>query len=192
MRWHENSDYLCSENKNLLIMKKILFSLIALMAVMTAQAQSINSTWRSMQPVVSTAADDSFTAASYTYTFFSDGTYSEIVEQTIASEPAQTMALEVATILEVKGTYSLSGDQLTLTPNKNSFKSDVLSISKNGRVVNDSKIKSRAQKQVNDSEVKTQMLNKQTCTVNIGESSLEMKGSKGNKVNFVRFATIKN
>ncbi len=192
MRWHENSDYLCSENKNLLIMKKILFSLIALMAVMTAQAQSINSTWRSMQPVVSTAADDSFTAASYTYTFFSDGTYSEIVEQTIASEPAQTMALEVATILEVKGTYSLSGDQLTLTPNKNSFKSDVLSISKNGRVINDSKIKSRAQKQVNDSEVKTQMLNKQTCTVNIGESSLEMKGSKGNKVNFVRFATIKN
>ncbi|MBR5170644.1 MAG: hypothetical protein IKW85_08760 [Muribaculaceae bacterium] len=172
-------------------MKKILFSLFALMAVMTVQAQSITSTWRSIQPVVSTAADDSFTAASYTYTFNGDGTYTEVVEQTIATEPARTMALEVATILEVKGTYTLNGDKLTLTPNKNSFKSDVISISKNGRVINDSKIKSNAKKQVNDGEVKAQMLSNQTATVKVGKALLEMNGANG-KINFARLAKIKN
>ncbi len=41
-------------------MKKILFSLVALLLVMTVQAQSICATWRSMQPIVETAEDGSF------------------------------------------------------------------------------------------------------------------------------------
>ena len=41
-------------------MKKTLFTLIALMAVMTVQAQSICGTWRMLQPLVETAEDGSF------------------------------------------------------------------------------------------------------------------------------------
>ena len=101
-------------------MKKVLFSLIALMAVMTVQAQSICSTWRSMQPVVETEDDGSFTVQHFTYTFYDNGTYSLVDEVTVASEPAQTMALEVATNVSIKGTYTLKGNQLTLTPDKKS------------------------------------------------------------------------
>ena len=172
-------------------MKKILFSLIALMAVVSVQAQSICSTWRSVQPVVNTAADDSFTASCYTYTFNADGTYYEVIEQTVSSEPAQTMALEVATILEIKGTYTLDGDKLTLTPNKNTYKSDVLSISKNGRVTNDANIKSRVKKQINDSDLKSQLNAKKTMTVEVGQASLVMNDGKGKAI-YARLAPIKN
>ena len=88
-------------------MKKILFSLIALMSVMTVQAQSICATWRTMQPVVITDADGSFSAQNVTYTFYEDGTYSFADELTQATQPAKTMALEVATNIELKGTYKL-------------------------------------------------------------------------------------
>ena len=70
-----------------------------------------------MQPVVITDADGSFSAQNVTYTFYEDGTYSFADELTQATQPAKTMALEVATNIELKGTYKLEGDQLTLTPN---------------------------------------------------------------------------
>ena len=38
-------------------MKKILFTLVALMAVMTVQAQSICGSWRSIEPIVETEED---------------------------------------------------------------------------------------------------------------------------------------
>lgn len=97
-------------------MKKILFSLIALMAVMTVQAQSICGTWRTMQPVVSTQEDGSFSAESYTFTFNEDGTYNMVNESTESTEPAPTMALEIACSIDLSGTYTLDGDQLKLTP----------------------------------------------------------------------------
>ena len=97
-------------------MKKILFSLVALLAVMTVQAQSIYSSWHILQPVVETNADGSFTAHSYTYTFYEDGTYYMVDEVTLATEPSQTMALEVATAVD---------DSINLSESKNASHSVV-------------------------------------------------------------------
>ena len=172
-------------------MKKILFSLVALMAVMTVQAQSLCSTWRLMQPDVTTAADESFNVDIDTYTFYEDGTYSQVTEHTMATEPAQTMALEIAGVIEIKGTYTLNGDQLTLTPNKSTYKSDVISISQNGRVTNNSRIKADAKRELNDDQVKSRLTQKKSFTVNIGNAVMEMK-SGGKTNNFARLATINN
>lgn len=170
-------------------MKKILFSLIALMTVMTVQAQSICATWRNIQPEVITANDDSFTAATDTYTFYENGTYSQATEYTMATEPAQTMALEIAAVLEIKGTYTLNGDQLTLTPNKNSYKSEIISISQNGRVINNAKIKAKGQREVNSDKVKSRLTQNKSFTINIGNAVMEMK-TGGKTCNFARLATI--
>ena len=164
-------------------MKKVLFSLIALMAVMTVQAQSICSTWRSMQPVVETDDDGSFTVQHFTYTFYDN-------EVTIASEPAQTMALEVATNVSVKGTYTLNDKKLTLTPDKNSYKTELISISKNGRIVTDSKVKTNVNAKVNSNDFKSKFLGVESATVRIGEYSLDMT-KNGKTANYVRMATIK-
>lgn len=175
--------------KKLNVMKKILFSLIALMSVMTVQAQSICATWRNIQPEVNTAADDSFTAAIDTYTFYENGTYSQATEYTMATEPAQTMALETASVLEIKGTYALNGDQLTLTPNKNSYKTEVISISRNGRVINNAKIKANAKRTIDGEKVKSRLTQKKTFTINVGNAVMEMKeGGKTN--NYARLATF--
>ena len=171
-------------------MKKILFSLIALMAVMTVQAQSICSSWRCIQPEVSTAADESFTADIDTYTFYQDGTYSQITEHTMATEPAQTMALEISAVIEVKGTYALDGEQLTLLPDQNSYKAEVISISQNGRITNNANIKADAKRAINDDQVKSRLIQKKAATVNVGTSMMEMKIG-GKTYNFARFATLK-
>jgi len=171
-------------------MKKILFSFIALMAVMTVQAQSICASWRNIQPEVITAADESFTAAIDTYTFYQDGTYLLMTEHTMSTEPAQTMALEIAANIEVKGTYALNGDQLTLTPDKNSYKTEVISMSQNGRVTKSASIKADAKRALNDNQVKSRLIQKKTVTINIGNAMMEMKD--GNKTyNLARLATIK-
>ena len=167
-------------------MKKLFFTLIALMAVMTVQAQSICATWRSMQPVVETAGDGTFTAQHLTYTFNEDGTYYFIDELTMSSEPAKTMAQEVAACIEYQGTYTLDGDKLTLKPNMNTYKTDVISISKNGRVANDAKLKSKVKAQLNGRDFKNRLAQNETCTVKVGEASMQMNNSY-----FVRFATIK-
>ena len=167
-------------------MKKVLFSLIALMAVMTVQAQSICATWRSMQPVVETADDGTFTAQNLTYTFNEDGTFYFVDELTMASQPAKTMAQEVAACVEYQGTYTLDGDKLTLKPNMNTYKTDVISISKNGRVVKDANLKSKVNTQLNSRDFKNRFAKNESCTVKVGEASMEMNNSY-----FVRFATIK-
>lgn len=171
-------------------MKKILFSLVALMAVMTVQAQSICSSWRCIQPEVVTAADESFTATLDTYTFYEDGTYSQATEQTMSSEPAQTMACEIAGTMEIKGTYTLSGDKLTLNPDKNTYKVDVINVSQNGRVTNNANLKAKAKRTLNSDQVKSHLTQKRTVTVNIGNAVMEMKDG-GKTSNFARFATIK-
>lgn len=171
-------------------MKKFLFSLIALLAVMTAQAQSIYASWRNIQPEVITAADESFTAAIDTYTFYEDGTYSQVTEHTMATEPAQTMALEISAVNEIKGTFTLNGDQITLTPDKNTYKSEVISISQNGRVTNNANLKAKAKRSINAEEVKSHLTKKKTVTVNVGNAVMEMKVS-GKTYNFARFATMK-
>ncbi len=172
-------------------MKKILFSLIALMSVMTVQAQSICATWRTMQPVVITDADGSFSAQNVTYTFYEDGTYSFADELTQATQPAKTMALEVATNIELKGTYKLEGDQLTLTPNMDTYKTELLNISMNGHVTEDANIKAQVTRMLNSDEFKSQFAEVQTNTVKVGDSMLEMKVGD-QTLTFVRFATIRN
>lgn len=171
-------------------MKKVLFSLIALMAVMTVQAQSICSTWRSMQPVVETEDDGSFTVQHFTYTFYDNGTYSLVDEVTVASEPAKTMALEVATNVSIKGTYTLNGNQLTLTPDKKSYRTELISISKNGRVVNDSRAKANVDAMVNSNDFKSKFVGVESATVRVGDYSLDMT-KNGKTANYVRLATIK-
>ena len=172
-------------------MKKTLFSLIALMSVMTVQAQSICATWRTMQPVVITDDDGSFSAQNVTYTFYEDGTYSFADELTQATQPAKTMALEVATNIELKGTYKLEGDQLTLTPNMDTYKTELLNISMNGHVTDDANIKAQVTQMLNSDEFKSQFAEVQTNTVKVGDSMLEMKVGD-QTLTFVRFATIRN
>ncbi len=172
-------------------MKKILFSLVALMAVMTVQAQSLCATWRSMQPVVETDADGSLQIQNLTYTFNEDGTYSFVDELTLSTEPAPTMALEIATSIEVKGAYTLEGDKLTLTPNLDTYKSEILSISMNGKVADNPMIKSQVGSMLKSADFKAQFGNAETLTVTIGDAALEMNDGE-KSFNFVRFATIQN
>ena len=170
-------------------MKKTLLLLVALLAVMTVQAQSICATWRSLQPVVETDVDGSFTAQHYTYTFYNDGTYSFIDEMTLASEPAQTMAQEVATNIIVKGTYVLEGDKLTLRPDMGTYKTELISISQNGRVTKNANVKTTVNAKLNSKDFKTKFAEVQNFTVKVGNNLLEMK--KGNKTfNYARIATI--
>ena len=172
-------------------MKKTLFTLIALMAVMTIQAQSICGTWRMLQPLVETAEDGSFETMTGTYTFNEDGTFSYALELTEASEPAPTMALEIATLIELKGTYTLEGDKLTLTPNADTFKAEVLSVSQNGKVTNNPMVVSGIKQMLNSAEFKNQFAEPETDTVKVGDSTLEMVND-GTTLSFTRFATIKN
>lgn len=172
-------------------MKKILFTLIALMSIMTVQAQSLCATWRSLQPLIETAEDGSFQAQNLTYTFNEDGTYSFVDELTISTEPAPTMALEIATSIEVKGTYTLEGDQLTLTPNMDTYKADLISVSMNGQVANNPMVKAQVKSMLSDPSFKEEFSKVENVTVKVGESSLEMTDGE-QTLNFARFATIQN
>lgn len=172
-------------------MKKVLFSLIALMAVMTVQAQSLCGSWRSVQPVVETEEDGSLIIQNYTYTFNEDGTYSMTDEITLSSEPAPTMALEIAASVDVRGAYALDGDHLTVTPDEDSYKYSLLSISMNGQVANNPMIKSQMNSIFSSAEFKEEFFKVVDYTVKVADSSLEM-ANEDETLNFTRFATIKN
>lgn len=172
-------------------MKKVLFSLVALLTVMTVQAQSICATWRSLQPIVETAEDGSFSAQNLTYTFNEDGTFYFVDELTEASQPAPTMALEIAMTIEVRGTYTLEGDQLTMTPNADSIKAELLSVSNNGKVTDNPMITNGIKEMLKSPEFKAQFAEPETNTVKVSESSLEMT-QDGHTLTFARFATIAN
>ena len=161
------------------------------MAVMTVQAQTICGTWRTVQPVVETDEDGSLEIQNLTFTFNEDGTYSFNDELTISSEPAPTMALEIATSIDIKGTYTLEGDKLTLTPDANTYKYEILSISMNGQVSNNPMVKSQVKSIFKSPEFKEQFAAPEEDTVQVGESTLDMTND-GTTLNFVRFATINN
>lgn len=161
------------------------------MTVMTVQAQSICGTWRMMQPVVETSEDGSFEAMTGTYTFNEDGTFHYALELTESSEPAPTMALEIATVIEFKGNYTLDGDKLTLTPNMDTYKAEILSISMNGKVADNPMVKSQIKQMLNSADFKAQFAEPETDTVKVGDSSLELNDGE-QTYNFMRFATIRN
>ena len=172
-------------------MKKVLFSLIALMAVMTVQAQTICGSWRTMQPVVETEDDGSLVIENFTYTFNEDGTYTCNDEVTLSTEPAPTMALEIAVNIEVKGAYALDGEILTLTPDANTYKYDILSISTNGQVADNPMIKSQMKAIFGSPEFKADFTKVEENPVKVTDSSMEMTVDD-DVLNLVRFATIKN
>jgi hypothetical protein len=172
-------------------MKKILFSLIALMAVMTVQAQSICGSWRTMQPVVSNQPDGTLLIQSYTFTFNEDGTYSMDDEFTLSTEPAPTMALEVATNVSLKGTYTLEGDKLIVKPNGDTYKYEILSISMNGKVTDNPMVKSQIGSILDSNDFKAGLIAETENTVKVSDSSLEMT-SDGETLSLVRFSTINN
>lgn len=172
-------------------MKKLLLSLVALLAVMSVQAQSICATWRSMQPVVITDDDGTFSAQNVTYTFYEDGTFSFVDELTQSTQPAKTMALEIATNIELKGTYTYDGKQVVLTPNMDTYQTELLNISVNGHVTDDPNVKAQVLEMLNAEEFKSQFAEVQTNDVKVGDAMLEMSVG-GQTMNFVRFATIRN
>ena len=172
-------------------MKKILLSLFALMAVMTVQAQSICGTWRTMQPVVETDEDGSFSAQSYTYTFNEDGTFNLVNELTESSQPAPTMALEIACSIELNGTYTLEGDQLTLTPDINTYKAEVLSVSMNGKVTEEPMVVNNIKSMLNNPMVKNEISHPETKTIKLAEPMLEMT-QDGEAISLMRLSTINN
>ena len=171
-------------------MKKVLFSLIALMSVMTVQAQSICATWRTMQPVVITDADGSFSAQNVTYTFYEDGSYSFVDELTQSTQPAQTMALEIATNIELKGTYTYDGKKVVLTPNIDTYSMELINISMNGHVTDDPTVKAQITQMLNSEEFKSQFAEGQTEDVKVNDSMLEITVD-GQTITFMRFSTIK-
>ena len=115
-------------------MKKILVSLFALMAVMTVQAQSICDSWCTMKPVVGPYGDadtghDEYDESQYVaqipmYTLNEDGTYS------LADEISMSFGDSEFTVnYVIKGTYTLEGYKLTLTPDKNTINVVLQSVS---------------------------------------------------------------
>ena len=172
-------------------MKKILFSLIALMVVMTVQAQSICASWRTVQPVVQTVDDGSLVIQTFMYTFNEDGTFSMADEFTMSSEPAPTMAMEIATNIGIKGTYTLEGDKLTLTPDASTYKAEILSLSMNGKVTSNPMITSQVKSMLNSDEVKSQFAEAQDFTVKVNGDMLEMNDGE-ETLSLTRFSTIQN
>lgn len=170
-------------------MKKLLLSLIALMAVMTVQAQ-ICGTWRTVQPVVENGANGSFMAHHLTYTFNTDGTFSLYDEFTQATKPAPTMAQEVASLIELRGSYTLVGDKLILNPNMETYNTEVLNVSQNGKVTNNAKVKANTSAKINSNDFKARYNKMQEQTVSVDDYTLDMK-QNGKTINFVRVATIK-
>ena len=112
-------------------MKKILFSLIALMAVMTIQAQTIYGTWQGMKPeVLKVENGDGLISAKYT--FKQDGTVVSNVDITYADKSEPKKDREMALKGSVKGTYTLKGNKLSMFFNANSLNLEITKISQNG------------------------------------------------------------
>lgn len=170
-------------------MKKIIFSIIALMAVMTVHAQSICGTWRTMQPVVNTVEYVSL-SFNYTFTFNEDDTFNTMAEMMVSMELEPTKALEIACSMDVSGTYTLDGDQLTCTPNLDTNKVEVLSASMNGEVIEDPSVIKNLESVLNGPSFKVDLFG-MTSTVKVTDQMIEVI-QNGKTMQLMRLSTIKN
>ena len=161
------------------------------MAVMTVQAQSICGTWRTVQPMVETDENGSLQIQNWTFTFNEDGTFNSVVEATVSIEPEPMMALEIAWSLDVSGTYTLDGDQLTTTPNLDTKKVEVQSVSMNGEVIEDPSVIKNLESLFNGSDVVNVDIFGLTSTVKVTDQMIEIT-QDGETMQLMRFSTIKN
>ena len=139
-------------------MKRIIILFFAIMACITIQAQSICGTWRTVQA-------SGYDSMRITYTFKEDGTCHFSVEANKKEKLLSAQEIEIVSKHEIKGTYSLEGDQLTFTPNAETYKADVISITIDGKRSFDPNIKSRIKELVNRPELKAHFVNVDTFTV---------------------------
>lgn len=177
-------------------MKKFVFTFIALMAVMTVQAQSICGSWQSMQPEVKDL-NESYLLLNYIYTFNDDGTFSSVADITYSTKPEQTKEMEMAMSGNVVGTYTLKDNKLTMRFKSNSLQLDVISLSMNGKVVDDpdllSKIKERIGTVARTKAAESFKDDVYTVKFDSNGSMLELTDKKGSKTErYMRITTLKN
>ena len=180
----------------LTIMKKILLSLVALMAVMTVQAQSLCGTWQSMQPDVRNEGDG-YQMISYIYTFNQDGTFTSDCDVTMSSKPAKTKEMEAALVGSVTGTYTLEGDTIKMFYNVNSLKVEFISLSENGKVMDDpeklSVINEKISKEAKAKVADTFANDSYTYKITANGSMLELTDEDDGKIDrLMRIADIKH
>jgi len=139
-------------------MKKAFFLFFAIIACITIQAQSICGTWRTVQA-------SGYDSMRITYTFKEDGTGLFSVEADKKEKLLSAQEIEIVSKHEIEGTYSLDGDQLTFTPNVDTYTADVTSITIDGKRSFDPNIKSRIRELVNSPVLKAHFVNVDTLTV---------------------------
>ena len=139
-------------------MKRIIILFFAIMACITIQAQSICGTWRTVQA-------SGYDSLRITYTFKEDGTGLFSVEADKKEKLLSAQEIEIVSKHEIKGTYTLDGDQLTFTPNVDTYTADVTSITIDGKRSFDPNIKSRIRELVNSPVLKAHFVNVDTLTV---------------------------
>ena len=161
---------------NLSLMKKYLFTLVAVMTILTTQAQSICGAWRSMERYeLPTGQEMASLKGVVNYIFNQDNSYYCIMEVLLVTQ--EEAVTEMVFNIGVKGSYVLDGDQLTLTTDKNSFSVDLINISNelgNVPVIPNIKkeIENHWREQLRGYLVKAQ--DTETYTVKCNDSSLAM------------------
>ena len=177
------------------IMKKILFTLVALLTVMTVQAQSVCGSWQSMQPEVKNEGDN-YLMISYINTYNEDGTFVSDCDVTLSSKPAQTKEMEAALTGSVKGTYTINGDKMEMFYNVNTLKVEFVSLSENGKVLDDPAVLSIINEKISK-EAKAKVaesFNNENYTYKItaNGSMLELTDKEGKTDRLMRIADIKH
>ena len=114
-----------------------MFSLIALMAVVTVQAQSICGTWQMMKPDVK-ESENGKVITSVEYTFNEDGTFVSNADVTLSDTKSDKFKeMDIKFKGSIIGVYTLEKNKLSLFYNGTSLKVDVVSITVDGEVMDD-------------------------------------------------------
>jgi hypothetical protein len=177
------------------IMKKILLSFVALLVVMTVQAQSVCGSWQSMQPEIKNEGDN-YAMISYIDTYNEDGTFVSDCDVTLSSKPAQTKEMEAAFTGSITGTYTLNGDKMEMFYNVNTLKVELVSLSENGKVLDDpeklSIIKERISKEFKAKAAASITNESYTYKITANGSMLELTGKDGKTDRLMRISDVKH